>query len=63
VDAFEKVLAAYLDVGVALPPLEDHGRLFRGSAEMQATLADVYEQVLAFHRAAVDIFERECEYE
>ncbi|KAF2642210.1 hypothetical protein P280DRAFT_449775 [Massarina eburnea CBS 473.64] len=57
-EAFNALLAAYLEIGENLPQFTKYQDLFGSNAYMQITLAHIYEDILEFHKEALRYFRK-----
>ncbi|PQE30167.1 hypothetical protein CJF32_00003620 [Rutstroemia sp. NJR-2017a WRK4] len=57
-DVFEALLAAYADIGAALPRFERYKKAFDDNLEFQYALATMYTIILDFHQRAYKFFRR-----
>ncbi|PQE25152.1 hypothetical protein CJF31_00006017 [Rutstroemia sp. NJR-2017a BVV2] len=57
-DVFEALLAAYADIGAALPRFERYKKAFDDNLEFQYALATMYTEILDFHQRAYKFFRR-----
>jgi hypothetical protein len=60
-EAFDALLEAYEMIGAALPIVQTVDKLFCSHAHVQQVLANVFEDILTFHKRAIVFFSHRSE--
>ena len=60
-EAFNALLDAYLEIGENIPQFTQYQNLFGSNIYMQTALANIYEDILEFHKEALRYFRQRSE--
>jgi hypothetical protein len=58
VDSLERLLDAYVEIGEVIPGLQQYDQLFKNFPVVREVLQRYFEDILQFHRKALDVFAR-----